>query len=77
MEKVYGAFETIAKVKSGKFQEMRITESKEDTVTDHLFKALWFVIIVKKIWPVFISTLKKSEIYLNYNKNNRRHKERT
>ena len=56
MEKVYGAFEIIAEVILGKFQELRITEPKEDTVTDHLFKALQFVIIVKKIQSVMVFT---------------------
>ena len=35
MEKVCGAFEIIAKVILGKFQELRITEPKEDTMMDH------------------------------------------
>ena len=48
MEKVYGAFEIIAKVKLGKFQELRVTEPKRrhhdrpslhsSTVCDHCKK---------------------------------------
>lgn len=47
----------------GKFQELRITEPK-DTMTDHLFKVLQFVIIVKKIQSVIVFTLKIQVKYI-------------
>ena len=60
----------IAKIILGKFQELGITEPKEDTMTDHLFKVLQFVITVKKN-PVShcIHFKNPSEIYLNDKKN--------
>ena len=64
MEKVHGAFEIIAKGILGKFQELRITEPKEDTMTNHLFKVLQFVIIVKKIQSVIVFTLKIQVKYI-------------
>lgn len=42
----------------------------------HVFKALWFAAIVKKISQVTVFALKKqSEIYLNYNQEIKRHKD--
>lgn len=55
---------TVIKVKLGKFQKFGINELKEATMTGHLFKALRCVIIVKKIQPVIINTLKANVKYI-------------